>query len=132
MFPAKLKWPAKIALYIVAVCAILWGISVYIDYSMSLALVTRGVDPGFAATDAAAFQAVAHPTEVMPGIAELKASGRVIHIAEGTRCRIIYVGVGKPCEGNYYTAMVRLLDGPRKGQDVWMCSDSFDTLYKWP
>jgi hypothetical protein len=65
-------------------------------------------------------------------MSELKTSGRVFLLGEGTRCRVISVVSNQPCQGEHYPARVKLLDGARRGQIVWMCSDSFSTLYKWP
>jgi hypothetical protein len=131
MLLANLKWTVKAPLYILIIGVTLWGIGAVIDYSTSLAVVNGGVTPGLAAVDPVAFEAAIHPSEVTHGISELKASGRVVSVAEGTRCRVIQ-NLHESCQGRHYAARVKLLDGPRRGQIVWMCSDSFDNLYKWP
>lgn len=98
---------------------------------MSLAEVIRGgINPGLAATDYDAFVGVNSPAE-STAVSELTASGRIFVVPEGTRCRII-AHSNQRCQGEHYPARVKLTDGPRRGQIVWMCSDSLTTLYKWP
>jgi hypothetical protein len=133
MFPAKLKRKAKLlACCVAALAAILWGIGAFIDYEMSLAVVEDGMNPGLAAQDAEALNAAVHPTEVTLGIPELKASGRLFVLAEGTNCRVISTVPHQPCQGQHYPARVKPLDGPRRGQIVWMCSDTFHMVNVWP
>ena len=124
------KAVARVVYAIGAAVALLWMVDFAMEYSLSLAVVEGGITPGFAAKDLAAFNAVSHPEETSPGISELKAEGRILSIDEGTRGRVIE-RYNLSCQGREYGASsVKLLDGPRNGQTVWMCSDEFVMLNK--
>jgi hypothetical protein len=128
-----LKWRAiTVVCWIAIFAVVLWGAGAFINYSTSLAMVTAGMSPGLAAADADALAAVAHPTEVTPSISELKASGRVLFLTEGTKVRELRAVSNMPCQGEHYPASVKVLDGALRGRTLWMCSDSFAKLYKWP
>ena len=89
----------KAVVWIAAFAGVLWVIGASINYSMSLAIVSGGMSPGFAATDPEAFAAAMHPTEVTPGISELKAFGRVLFLTEGTKIRELNAVSNRPCQG---------------------------------
>jgi hypothetical protein len=126
---ARLRW---VLLWVSVICLAVWGLDLATDYSMSLAVVSGGVTPGFAATDADAFRAVSQPTETTPGVPQLREEGRVLVVEEGTRCRIIKEHPEMPCQGHHLAFRVKLLDGPRRGQVVWMCSDGVAKQYLPP
>jgi hypothetical protein len=133
MFPSMLKRRAiTVACWIAVFAVVLWGGGAFIDYSTSLAIVAAGMNPGLAAADAEALAAAAHPTEVTPSISELKASRRVLFLTEGTKVRELRAVSKMPCQGEHYPASVKVLDGALRGRTLWMCSDSFAKLYKWP
>jgi hypothetical protein len=131
--PSKgLKRIANVAGCCIIAASGLWSIGAYVDHQMSLAVVHDGMNPGLVAADADAFEAIVHPTQATLSIPQLEASGRAIVVAEGTNGRVLSVVPNESCQGQHYAARVKLLDGPRRGSIVWMCSDSFDMVNHWP
>jgi hypothetical protein len=134
MLSPRLKRRIKVALYFFATLIVgLWGLNRFVDYTTSLGAVGGGFEPGLAANDIKDFEAVVHPTETTPSLSVLRASGKIFFVEPGTHCRLIRLpGTTEPCNGAHYIASVKLLEGPRNGNTVWMCSDSILILHPWP
>jgi len=104
----------------------------YSRYTSSLAVVRGGVAPGFAAADMDAFDAVSNPTETSPSLSWLQMHGQVFVIPAETRCRVIQRLWTVQCQGIYHPYQVKVLDGSRRGETAWMCSDALRMMYPWP
>jgi len=127
-FPPAMRFAAVMALVVVALIAAF----MYVDNLASLAIVRPSLSDGLAATDAQALHAAMHLDEDGPTIADLTTAGRLFRINDGTRCRVMQRNWRETCEGNDHPFLVRLLDPPRNGQLVWMCSDSVRMTMAWP
>lgn len=108
------------------VCAIL-----YVNHLGSLATTRNGPTPGIAAIDRQVFQEYSHP-EQGRSLEDLKVTGKIFEIPEGTRCQVIKRDMTASCEGNNHPFQIKLLDGPRKGEVVWMCSRNIGMTMVWP
>jgi hypothetical protein len=124
MLNRKDRKPVLIALGIV-VPAVL-GFWIWIAYSILVVpvIVTGGHGPAVAATDLETFKRqIAIEAKAGLGLAE-----HSFRVREGTRGRLPLWGSGPDlpaCRGNEgYAERVKLLDGERAGQTVWMCSDN--------
>lgn len=108
-----------------------FGLPACSDEQLSRAVVRGGALPGMVATDLDAFKTLYSPSPTSAVVDRLVAGERAFSVAQGTACKV--VGSDRStCSGNHSALQVRLLDGPRLGQDVWICSDGIRMSYRWP
>ena len=88
----------------------------------SRAVVQGGALPGMVAKDLDAFKTLYSPSPTSAVVDRLVAGERAFSVAQGTACKVVG-GDRSTCSGNRSALQIRLLDGPRSGQDVWICSD---------
>ena len=118
--PIKHLAPLTLIFLLGLVCAVL-----YLNHLGSLATIRNGPIPGIAAFDRQAFQEYSHPEE-------FQAKGKIFEIPEGTRCQVVKRDMTSSCDGNNHPFQIKLLDGPRKGEVVWMCSINIGMTMVWP
>jgi hypothetical protein len=107
------------------VLAIVVGLYLYLNHEFMLAVVEAG-GPRLAASDLSALRSA---LDGSPSVARLRAAGKIFAVQPGTRCTMLRMKSGSSCRGpRDYPVQVELLDGPRRGQEVWMCNDDV----RWP
>jgi hypothetical protein len=122
--PIKHLVPLALFFLLGLVCAVL-----YLNHFGSLAIVRNGV--GMAAFDRQVFQEYSHP-EQSRSFEDLIATRKIFQIPEGTRCQVTKRDMASFCEGNNHPFQIKLLDGSRKGNVVWMCSNNIGMTMPWP
>ena len=113
-----------VALTLLSLLGLVCGV-LYLNHLGSLATVRIGPMPGIAAFDRQAFQEYSHPED-------LRATGKIFPVPEGTRCQVVKRDMTSSCGGNDHPFQIKLLDGPRKGEVVWMCSSNIAMTMAWP
>jgi hypothetical protein len=98
-----------------------WGVNWLLT---DRATVRGGADPGLAASDLAALRAAIHFEDLGPPREKLIAEGRLFVLVAGTRCVVLRYENSWTCQGDHSPVQLRLVDGPRRGEVVWMCADS--------
>lgn len=118
--------PLTILALLGLLCAVL-----YVNHLGSLATVRNGVMPGMATFDRQAFQEYSHPEQGQSS-EDLRATGKIFQIPEGTRCQVMKRDTTSSCQGSNHPFQIKLLDGPRKEEVVWMCSSNIGMTMAWP
>jgi hypothetical protein len=126
-------WPRRIAVTVFLIGILILAFFAILERQSSLAVVQGGVLPVLAAVDTTSFLTLTKPESSTESFADMKSEGRILEIASGTRCRIVKRHAEFTCQQKPDCALeVRLLDGPRKGQLVWACSDTVSPSMAWP
>lgn len=105
--------------------SLLAGLLVYLNREFQLALVEgKGTRP--AASDRLVLCAALYGSTGAP---RLRAEGLVFDVVCGTRCRLLRREECPASGGQRRSAaQVKLLEGPRRGQVVWLCFEDV----RWP
>jgi hypothetical protein len=126
-------WLRRVAVTVFLVGILILALVSVLNRQSSFAVVHGGVLPVLAAANTKAFLTLTKPESSTESFAELRSEGRIFEIVEGTRCRIVKRHGDLTCQQKpNYACEVRLLDGRRKGQLVWLCSDSVSPSMAWP
>lgn len=107
------------------VAGLLAGAYVYLDYQFRLAEV-GGAKPCLAASDRSALRSLLAGDAT---VSQLQEAGRIFSIRALTRCKLVSSDSGSSCRGpRDFPVRVQLLEGPRRGQAVWLCFADI----RWP
>jgi len=125
------KWdsPRRISYAALAVIGAVIVLTIYVNDQISLAEVLVKSRPVVAARDLATLLKVRPDTDGPP------TEGRTSQttITTNTRCRLLRYESAEWCVvGRGNPVKVKLLEGPERGQVVWICSDQIRRLHPLP